>query len=159
MCRSVLSGSMETSLRFPSTKIKGNANYTLFHVARYNDSAVYVPGPFGSCNRMIGTSGFDNWWSGFYACRQTIAYHYKGVVGPSDWVYAADVDVSSGPSKYKWVISSDMATQYRSDGVVRGKEATEGSAPGQDLLINPGWGDGEYSHWLFAEVRGGRGWR
>ena len=49
----VVSGKLTDSLQLPIAVVN-NPNYTLLHLARYNDSSVYVPGPFGSCNRMIG---------------------------------------------------------------------------------------------------------
>ena len=52
--RPVLSGAYTDSLQFDSARVTNNPKYSLFHVARYNDSAVYIPGPFGSCNRMLG---------------------------------------------------------------------------------------------------------
>ena len=96
-----------------------------------------------------GTTILDNWLSGYYSCRQGLAYHYGNILAPVGWEAANNV--IGGP--YKWLISADQRDAYRADGVESGVGNANSAAPRKPLVLNPGWNNDEYSDWLMAEVR------
>lgn len=141
----VMSGDVQDALRIPSTKLVNNANFTLFHVSRYNDSAS-GNGLTGSCGRIM-TTGPSNWLSGFWGCRQGLAFHSTGFLRDLDWV-----NTTSTSGGFRWTISADQTNTYRADGIARGTAPYGSRAPGNELAINVGWAGYEYTKWLVAEV-------
>ena len=113
--QSVLSFTTSQGVTFPATLVE-DGPYTLFHVARYADTGTHA--------RIIaGTSG--NWLSGFVAGWAGATYH-------EHWMTpTADVHGTS------WVVSTDQATVYRSNGVDR-VTSPGGESPDDPISINNG---------------------
>ena len=116
-------GSTSDSIRFDNS-ILYDGNYTLFNVARYTG---------GSKGRII-TSDYTNWLSGFWNNNSGVAYH-------NGWVTQVE-----NRHETDWVISTDYALNYRSNGVSRGSGAGDSTLP--PLVIN----NGENSDFQVAEI-------
>jgi hypothetical protein len=116
-------GTPSDSIRFDNS-ILTDGNYTLFNVARYTG---------GSRGRII-TSDYTNWLSGFWNNNSGVAYH-------NGWVTQVE-----NRHETDWVLSTDFAQNYRSNGVSRGAGAGDSILP--PLVIN----NGENSNFQIAEI-------
>lgn len=141
-------GSTLSRVYFPSDAVLP-ADYTLFHVARYD-------GP--SQKRILtgGSAPNANWLSGFWAGISGVAYNDA----QGGWL----TDVPGSRHGSAWVISASTASRYRSQGVERTTNVQNGAtgpavAIGINMFINV-HGDGEASDWAMAAMlvyRGGLG--
>jgi hypothetical protein len=106
------------------------ANYTLFHVARYN----------GTEQRIF--TGYDaDWLSGFYNGLSGQAFHGGWLTNNSTDFYADN-----------WVLSTDQNSRYRGFSGVGSNESTGGGGTSARLAINTGNSPEETSDWEVAEV-------
>jgi hypothetical protein len=94
---SCLTGSTSTYITWPSNILP--ANFTLFHVSRYN----------GSNQQRIITGVVDNWLSGFWAAQVGVSYRNPYWITNSATSY----------NNTKWVISCDTNSMYRYNGVMQ----------------------------------------
>eukprot|EP01083_Nonionella_stella_P311385 1110183_1 len=127
-----LTGTTSTRMYFPYDVLP--VNYTLFHVARYNDGT-----------EDIIFQAYDySWISGFYAGAAGVALH-------QNWITSSSVDSHST----NWVISQDQRSVYRSNGVPRMTDSQTSSYKNNRyrLAINNGYhGTDDSSDWAVAEV-------
>lgn len=114
-------GTTADAIRFDNPIL--GSGYTVFNVARYS----------GNSRGRILTSDYTNWLSGFWNGSSGIAYH-NGWLTNQTSVHQND-----------WVISTDYASNYRSNGVLRGSGGDSALPP---LVIN----NGENSDYQFAEL-------
>ena len=127
-----LTGTTSTSIDFPYDVLP--INYTLFHVAKYNDGT-----------EDIIFQAYDYaFLSGFYGGKAGVALHEQWITPPS-------ID-SHGTN---WVISTDQRSVYRSNGIARMTDSQ--STTYQDnryrLAINNGYyGTDDSSDFAVAEV-------
>ena len=122
---SVLEGTTSQGIKFPSEL---PTTYTLFHVTRYNGAKA-----------RIFDGEKDNWLSGFHYGDTGVAYH-NGWVTPS----------SGNLHGNEWVLSTDMVSLFRSNGVERGTNSGT-NTPNQRITINYGY-NSQYSDWQVAEI-------
>ena len=104
------------------------ANWTMFHVARYQ----------GTANGCMFTSVTDDLFSGFYGGNSGISSH-------NGWITS-----NANQHGNNWVASTDFVNGYRSNGVSRGS-TTGGITYLPPMSINYG-ARGEYSDFQVAEV-------
>jgi hypothetical protein len=124
----ILTGTTSTNMTFPMTL---NSNYTMLHIARYNNST--------NQERIItalDTSGI-NWLSG----------HWDGNTGVSYQLSWLTPEPQVNRHGRNWVLSHDVRNAYRSQGVLRGTVAN-GVSP-TSISINK-WDIIENSDWAMA---------
>ena len=123
-----LYGSVSDGLKFPS--LGTNADYTVIHLAKYNNGV----------KKRIFQGVSTDWASGFYSGKSGVAYHNGYITAPVD-LY-----------NYNWVISSDQKDLYRAHSV----DFTTGTSgsPGfpSRIGLNFGQASTEYSDWAVGEV-------
>jgi hypothetical protein len=108
------------------------ANYTLFHLARYQRTNP-------SLGRIISATG-SNWLSGFWAGNQGVAHH-------NSWM----TSFSTG-TDYSWQLSADQTSLYKSNGLSVTTTGYAGSNPTSGFGINVGWSNTEFSTWQVADL-------
>lgn len=124
----ILTGTTSTVIRWPTTLM--TSSYTFFHVTRYN-STINKLRIFTSSN-----SGDTNWFSGHWDNKAGLAYH-----GDTAGFLSAILDTHGT----RWVLSSDTANSYRSQGFLRGTVAN-----GAVGTLNINAYNGEASDWAVA---------
>jgi len=130
-----LYGSTGAGLRFPTTMMNDDSNYTLFHVARY-----YKPVGGAPVRRRIFDGVTSNWLSGFHGGRSGVAYH-------GSWL-TPQIDLHGD----NWLVSTDQNNMYRSNGIDRTSLNYSGGTSIQ-LSINDGaHAAHQSSDWACAEV-------
>lgn len=122
-----LYGGTGDGLRLPA--LGTTANYTVIHLAKYNNGV----------KQRIFQGVTNNWASGFYAGKAGVAYHNGYITAPTD-LYG-----------YNWVISSDQRSLYRAHSIdfTAGTPGTPGYP--DRIGLNSG-ATTEYSDWAVAEV-------
>lgn len=129
-----LYGSTSAGLKFPTTMMNINSNYTLFHVARY-----YKPGGTVPTRQRIFDGVTTNWLSGFHDGKSGVAFH-------GNWV-TAQTNIHGDT----WVLSTDQKNMYRSHGTDRTVSGFSGGTSPQ-LSINYSETMDQRSDWAVAEV-------
>jgi hypothetical protein len=107
-------------MKFPAG-ILPSAQYTLFFVARYN----------GATRRRIFQGISTNWLSGFWSNRAGLAYHTRDC----RWITAFEGADLHGSD---WVLGSDRSDRFRSNGVGRTANVSNGCQAFDRLAINTG---------------------
>ncbi len=109
-----IQGSTAASIIFPATVLP--LTYTLFYVARYN----------GPNRNRIFSSLSGNWLSGFWGNRAGVAHHDCWITPVTDH------------HGTKWVLASDRAHSFRSNGVLRSSTSATSCSLQRRLGINGG---------------------
>jgi hypothetical protein len=125
---STLQGTTVQGLKFPTGVLP--ANYTVFHMARYNGA---------SQGRIFAGNTTANWLSGFWSGMSGIAHH-------GGWLTQASTSVHQN----NWVLSSDQKGLYRSNGVTR--STSVGGNNSDALTLNFSAYSGDNSDWQASEV-------
>ena len=123
-----LQGTTVQGLKFPTGVLP--ANYTVFHMARYNGA---------SQGRIFAGNTSANWLSGFWSGMSGIAHH-------GGWLTQASTSVHQN----NWVLSSDQKGLYRSNGVTR--STSVGGNNSDALTLNFSAYSGDNSDWQASEV-------
>eukprot|EP01084_Bolivina_argentea_P293657 505087_1 len=126
-----ITGTTSTKIDFPVDVLP--KTYTLFHIARYND---------GTKGRIFQAYSW-NFLSGFCAGRSGIAYHENWITSSTANYHGTD-----------WVLSTDQADTYRSQGISRQTtiRSTSYATHRYRLTINNGLIPAEVSDYAIAEI-------